>query len=994
VASGGLAGAGLQAGCGPRDAAPVRAVPATTPEAAPGVAAEYATLCRECPAGCGVIARHRDGRVTKLEGNPDHPIGRGALCARGQAALGGLYDPDRIQTPVVRRAGGGLEPISWEQAFALAGERLARARAAGTGRVALLSALDAGSLASLEGAWIQAFGSSRYHVVEPLAYEALRRGMELTYGVDQVPRFDLTGASYVLSLGADFLDTWISPVAMTREFTALRSPEGKGRAEFHYFGPRLTLTAASADRRTFVRGSELGLLGFALLSRVLATGASRLDQETRERLSVLLGQLDLARVSERTGVSPAMLQAVVERLTAAGGSAVVLAGSPMLASPPDIAAATAALLLNRALGASHRLRPHALGRTARPEALGELTRALAGGEVDVVVLRESNPRFAGGPLGEIGRILARDPGPQGGGRPWVVALSTALDDSAARADLVLPIHSPLEAWGDGEPEPGIASLQQPAMGPLNDSRHAGDVLLGLAAAAGNDLGLELEVEDFRGYLRRRWSERHADRGDSRPFAEFWTDALRRGGDFAPTAPARLAPPAFDAARLPAGWDGASAAAESPAAGPVSGGVESGRSEVELQVFPSNTLFDGRGANRGWLQELADPVSKVAWNSWIEAHPETAGALGLAAGDRVRLKSEHGEATATLVVHPDIALGVLAVPLGQGHEAYGRLARGRGTNPWRLIGPDLGRPGLVAERRGRGHPLARYGGPADPDGRTIVPLAGATSPEASHPTEFLLPLPESYDPKLDTVVPHEHRAHRWGMVIDLEACTGCSACVTACYAENNIPIVGEENVREGREMAWITLQRYDVRDPGRPRAQADHVFLPMLCQQCDSAPCEAVCPTFAAYHTEEGLNGQVYPRCIGTRFCANNCPYKVRRFNWHQAEFVSPLDLQLNPDVTRRAQGVVEKCTFCVQRITAAKQAAVRAERPLADGDVQPACAATCPATAIAFGDLLDPASRVAELMRHHPRRYQVLGELRTRPAIAYLQRLRRPDAIS
>jgi molybdopterin-containing oxidoreductase family iron-sulfur binding subunit len=458
--------------------------------------------------------------------------------------------------------------------------------------------------------------------------------------------------------------------------------------------------------------------------------------------------------------------------------------------------------------------------------------------------------------------------------------------------------------------------------------------------------------------------------------------------------------------LPAGWDGGGGEGERPAAGPVSGGIESGSSEVELHVFPSNTLFDGRGANRGWLQELADPVTKVAWNTWIEAHPETAGALGLADGDRVRLRSEHGEITAALVVHPDMALGVLAVPAGQGHEAYGRLARGRGANPFRLLARDLGlRPGLIAERRGRAPKLARYGGPADPEGRSIVPLrdraaggapAGGKVGEVSGvvgETAFLLPLPESYDPAVDTVVPHPHREHRWGMVIDLEACTGCSACVTACYAENNIPVVGEENVREGREMAWITLQRYDVRhemhDGPAPWPAVTHTFLPMLCQQCDSAPCEAVCPTFASYHTEEGLNGQVYPRCIGTRFCANNCPYKVRRFNWHPPSFAPPLHLQLNPDVTRRQVGVVEKCTFCVQRITAAKQAAARAARPLADGEVAPACVATCPATALVFGDLLNPTARVTELVREHPRRYQVLGELRTRPAVVYLERIRR-----
>jgi molybdopterin-containing oxidoreductase family iron-sulfur binding subunit len=240
-----------------------------------------------------------------------------------------------------------------------------------------------------------------------------------------------------------------------------------------------------------------------------------------------------------------------------------------------------------------------------------------------------------------------------------------------------------------------------------------------------------------------------------------------------------------------------------------------------------------------------------------------------------------------------------------------------------------------------------------------------------------------------------------MVIDVEACTGCSACVTACYAENNIPVVGEQNVREGREMAWITLHRYDVRGESAPGAARDsrssgdvtHVFLPMLCQHCDAAPCEPVCPTFAAYHTEEGLNGQVYPRCIGTRYCANNCPYKVRRFNWHTPSFPAPLDWQLNPDVTIRGRGVMEKCTFCVQRITAAKQSAARDNRTLKDGDVVPACAATCPASAIVFGDLLDPHSRVTRLMRHHPRRYQVLGELGTRPAVVYLAKLRRDDAV-
>jgi len=277
---------------------------------------------------------------------------------------------------------------------------------------------------------------------------------------------------------------------------------------------------------------------------------------------------------------------------------------------------------------------------------------------------------------------------------------------------------------------------------------------------------------------------------------------------------------------------------------------------------------------------------------------------------------------------------------------------------------------------------------------VVPLAvmddASSAPPAAAP--ILLPLPESITPAGDFVAPHAHRDHRWAMVIDVNACTGCSACVTACYAENNIPVVGEESVRAGREMAWLSLHRFDVPSAAPVPETATHVFLPMLCQQCEAAPCEPVCPTFAAHHTDEGLNGQVYSRCVGTRYCANNCPYKVRRFNWQRPAFPVPLTWQLNPDVTVRDQGVMEKCTFCVQRIAAGKAAAARAGRPLAPGDVLPACAETCPGSAIVFGDLLDPGSEVSRLTRGHPRRYQVLGALGTRPAVTYLAKVRSAEA--
>ncbi|TLY54342.1 MAG: 4Fe-4S dicluster domain-containing protein, partial [Gemmatimonadetes bacterium] len=432
----------------------------------------------------------------------------------------------------------------------------------------------------------------------------------------------------------------------------------------------------------------------------------------------------------------------------------------------------------------------------------------------------------------------------------------------------------------------------------------------------------------------------------------------------------------------------------------------------LIVFPSVALHDGRGANKPWLQELPDPVSKITWHGWVEVHPDTAAKWQLANGDVVLLKSPHGAVRAPVWITPGIRPDVLAVPTGQGHKAYGRYAKDRSFNAFELLSPDPadfgGRAFVVSvtvTKTGDHRSLATLEGDPRELGEDIVralPLTQAAALKVGqHPFREEV-VPGTAKGALEGWAEAQRQranldyyagAHpRWGMAIDLAKCTGCSACVTACYAENNIATVGEDLILRRRQMAWMRIERYW-------RSAADgsglHVAVtPMLCQQCTLAPCEPVCPVFAAYHTPDGLNGQVYNRCVGTRYCSNNCPYKVRHFNWYDyaepggewESWPDPLNMLLNPDVTVREKGVMEKCTFCVQRIRGAQNQARLEDRNVRDGDITPSCAQACPSEAIVFGDLHDPTSRVARLARD-PRGYHVLEELNTQPAITYLARV-------
>ncbi|HXI21213.1 MAG TPA: 4Fe-4S dicluster domain-containing protein, partial [Gemmatimonadales bacterium] len=462
----------------------------------------------------------------------------------------------------------------------------------------------------------------------------------------------------------------------------------------------------------------------------------------------------------------------------------------------------------------------------------------------------------------------------------------------------------------------------------------------------------------------------------------------------PTTAVRLAPGARAVGFTPPDFDG-----------------EQGPDGFYLAAVPT-MMGDGRFANRPWMLELSDPVTKITWHSWIELSPDTARRLNLREGEVARLTSPHGVIEAPVYVYPGLAPEVIAVPLGLGHTSYGRFATGRGVNVLDLLDAKDGNGFLpyfstrvTVAHTGDYHRVATTEGNTRQLGRGIADaLTLAEARAGRRPT--LAPDENGHEenPPLevdaikgfrDSQV--EKRRHgdytanagltQWGMAIDLARCTGCSACVTACYAENNIPWVGEDQILRGRELTWMRIERYwQGGEDGEP---LEARFVPMLCQQCDNAPCEPVCPVYAAYHTADGLNGQVYNRCVGTRYCANNCPYKVRYFNWlayNKQAFPEPLNLQLNPDVTVRARGVMEKCTFCIQRIRSAQNTARLEGRAIRDGEVVTACAQACPSDAIVFGDVNDPASRVVSA-KADTRGYHILEDLNVRPAVTYLAKV-------
>ncbi len=975
----GAAGIGVAAGCAPEEHPHLLPYVNESDDLVPGIPEYYASTCRECPAGCGVYVKTREARAIKLEGNPFHPVGHGKLCARGQAALQGLYDPDRVQRPY-RRTARGMEPVTWDDAVQQIAAAASAAAASGPDRVALVTGAESGALDAFYDTWLAAFHSRRRLRYEAFAYEPLREACRLTFGVASVPDYDFAAARYVLSFGADFVETWLSPVEYARQFAEAHHYRDGAMARFVAIEPRRGLTGFSADEWIAPRPGTEGLLALGIAASLLHQGRAALPGGSAEadRVRGFLARFPARTVAEATGVEEATIDRIAREFGAAKPGLAV-AGGVALQHRTATQTAAAVNLLNYVAGN--------VGRTVRFRAASpwdrvsryrdavDLIAAMQRGTVDVALIHATNPAFtlpkAAGFTAAFGKVGLK------------VAFASHLDETADLCDLVLPDLTPLEQWGLLEPAAGVKSVVQPAMTPVfAGTRQAADVLLDVAAKASRKVAPATAT-----------TARDLVAAALAPAAV--TTALQHGGVFgtAPEKAVRLAP---DFARLSYQAPAFDGTADAPV----------------LVIYPSTSFFDGRGANKGWLQELPDVATKLAWQSWVEVHPATAQRLGVADGDIVTVASPHGQVEAPVCVYPGVRPDVVAMAIGQGHTAYGRYAKGRGASPLDLLGGDATDPSgalaycatrVTLTKTGRWTKLISTQGSPRQLGRGVaraVSVAGALKGEVEPGPEATVTDAER-DAIAAAAVSQRKRAFigiyaqpnpKWEMTIDLSRCTGCSACVTACYAENNLAVVGEEQSRRHRNMSWIRLERYFHGDTTGTDFQVRQI--PMLCQQCENAPCEPVCPVYAAYHTPDGLNGQIYNRCVGTRYCANNCPYKVRYFNWWDYgrpgdpyfAFAEPLNWQLNPDVTVRTKGVMEKCTFCIQRIRFAQTDARVRHRELADGDITPACVQTCPTEAFIFGDAHDPASRVSR-SKTDARGYHVFDMLNTKPGITYLERV-------
>jgi molybdopterin-containing oxidoreductase family iron-sulfur binding subunit len=915
-------------------------------------------------------------------------VNRGALCARGQSSLQALYNPDRFRGPM-KREGGNLVPTTWDDAIGMLAQKLGEAKSRNQGSgIAFINGHEQGSFPAVLDQILAGYGAPAhlsYDAEAPVAAAAANRA---AYGTSW-PHHDFGAADLIVSFAADFLDGWGLQVPQQLEFAEARG-KVEGAPRFIYVGARRTLTGLNADSWIPARpGTELTIV------------------------SALLGRGSLAAAAEEAGVAESLLEGLRDEIRGAKASAIL--GGGYTANSGELAAAVAELNKQRG-NVGKTIFPNrglnAFEGVATLADLRALTERMNAGNVTVAMVRNANPAYTTPPSVGFAAAFAKV--------PFKVAFSSIPDETTALCDLILPDHHAVESWGDAEPVNGRLSLQQPVMDPVFDSRSTADVLLAVAKSDPS-LASRFPAADYRAWLANRVGGNTALR-NALPTALVNGSALSR-----------------------------SAATGRTAAKPAAMGA----GEYHLVTYLSPTLGDGRGANKPWLQELPDPVTKICWQTVVEMHGETAAALGIEDGDLVTVTTDAGTLTAPAFIYLGIRPDTIAVMVGRGQgEAAGRYAVA-GENAYALgaVTEDARTGAAVygatkarlAKAAGNAR-LVTTEGSGRQHGRNIAQattiaalLAGDNAVEHHHfdgqaSTEFApgLRSPTANDAQGEFGVPGskdkgmydpEHWSgaakRRWAMTIDLAKCTGCSACVTACYAENNIPTVGASwqgaqimpdrtgfgaNITRSREMSWIRLERYyeidreprDVKfDPAHPDFETR--FIPMMCQHCGNAPCEPVCPVYATYHAPNGLNVQVYNRCVGTRYCSNNCPYKVRYYNWFgygdpnrtQYAFPEPLHWQLNPDVTVRQKGIMEKCTFCVQRIKEAENRVALEGREMQPDEFTTACAQACPSRAIVFGDAADENWSVAKWAKDR-RAYHVFEELNTFTAVVYLQKVNHP----
>ena len=922
-------------------------------EVIPGRPLFFATAMSLGGVASGVLVESHEGRPTKIEGNPDHPASQGATDLFAQGSVLTLYDPDRSQAITQL---GEIRP--WSAVIAaVRGGLSAQSATKGAGLRILTETVNSPSLAAQIQQVLQLQPNAKWIQWEPMPRDNARAGARTAFGEYLEPVYDLSKADVILSLEADFLSSeGASNLRYARQFAGRRKVEDSADNlnRLYVVESNHSVTGGRADNRLPIKSSQIEAFARAVAQQVGVTGV--------------------------TGTAPAgseaFADAVAKDLTAHRGRAVVMAGD---SQPPAVHAIAHAL--NAALAAvgttvSYLPTPEIVP-SEQHAALRELVTDIEAGRVQMlVIVGESNPvlsapadfKFAEA----MGKVAVR------------VHSGLFFDETATLSHWHVPATHYLEAWGDARSFDGTTSIVQPLIQPLYSGKSAHEVIATLSDRP------ERNAYDV---VREYWMANGVGQaGGVIPTA---TAAAA-----APTAPALPAQPVSAASTFEQHWrkwlhDGFIAGtAFAPSAAVVAPDVatritaSAAVEGVEINFRRDETIYDGRFANNGWLQELPKPVTKLTWDNAALMAPSTAEANGLHTGDIIAIQHDGRTLNIPVWITPGHARDAITVSVGYGRTKAGRVGNGAGFNSYALRGSAAPWYGAATiTKTGDTYDLVGTQDHWSIEGRNII--RSATLEEFKATPTFVKDMEHlKLDQRISLYADKEYKGDQWGMAIDMNACTGCSACIIACVAENNIPVVGKDQVKRNREMHWLRIDRYFAGNLDTP----DTYYQPMPCQQCENAPCEVVCPVSATVHSDEGLNDMVYNRCVGTRYCSNNCPWKVRRFNFLlYQDFNTPqFKLQRNPDVTVRSRGIMEKCTYCVQRINAARIQSKREDRAIRDGEIVTACQAVCPTEAIVFGNINDPNSKVAKL-KSSPRNYTTLDDLNTRPRTTYLAAVRNPN---
>jgi molybdopterin-containing oxidoreductase family iron-sulfur binding subunit len=938
----------------------------------PGSSRYFATAMEVNGVGVGLFASSYDGRPIKIEGNPSHPDSLGAASAYQQATVLGLYDPDRSEG-VSTGNGGARKASSWDEfRMALASALSGLQGTGGAGLRVLAERSSSPTLAEQKRKLLAAYPGAKWVTFEPIAYDGPRAGSVLAFGKAYRTHYAFDAAKVVVTLDADVVHpTFPAGLANARALTKNRSPDAGEMNRVYAIESSVTLTGGVADHRLAVRAGLIKAVA-AYLDAVISAKAKPLPELGAAQDKPAAEFLKDAKVAAFLDVAAADLLANI-------GHSVVVAGQHQ---PAEVHALVHRL--NAVLGNVGRTVFYTEDTAAEAQsdalALKALTDELSAGKVDTLLILGGNPVFTAPADIPFADALAK--------AKTSIHLSLYEDETSLKCGWHLPAAHYLESWGDALSWNGTLSIVQPMIAPLYNGRSAIEVVAQLAGVAAPN-GLEL--------VRAVHPELTADHA--------WRRALSAG--VVEGTAAAHAEPALKAF-------GKVALAEAEL-----GGLSASNGKLELVFAVDPKMIDGRFANNAWLQELPESLTKLTWDNAVFISPRTAKELGVADADSVTVSVGSRQITLLALIAPGHSDGSLRITLGHGRTAAGHVGGlvsdnidpvgGNAYALRTLDGYDVASNvsvqshGTVSYRVSSTQDIYTVGEIGQQGTQERLPelVREGTFEEYKKKPEFVAEIVE-HNPLLSLWVPPvSYDGHKWGMSIDLNKCIGCSACVTACQAENNIPVVGKENVAKGREMLWLRVDRYYK---GAPE-DAEVSFQPIPCQQCENAPCEQVCPVGATMHSHEGLNDMVYNRCIGTRYCSNNCPYKVRRFNYFNYNLdtigitpYTPTDdpkakvkaMVFNPEVTVRPRGVMEKCTFCVQRIQNTKIKAKNVKRTIEDGEIKTACQQTCPTGAIVFGDLNDGKAQVTALQKL-PRSYALLGELNNKPRVQYLARIKNPN---